>query len=220
MLLEHRKWFCCFTLAALALRLLFYFRFPHVTGDSLIYGDIAKNWLDQGIFGLTHAEGVRPTWIRLPGYPAFLVLCFKLFGREHYHAVLLVQIVIDIACCFVIADLARRTLSARAAQMGVRARGALSVHRELHRRSAGGNAQHLLHRRRAWTRQLRASCTSRTASSLEGVDPVAEWLCGRNSVASRRRHPAGCDWPVSAVADVERRGSSSATLLGGSAGAG
>ncbi len=114
--LEHRRWFLVFTLAGLALRLLFYFRFPHITGDSLIYGDIARNWLDQGIFGLTHAEGVRPTWIRLPGYPAFLVLCFKLFGREHYHAVLLAQIAIDLAGCFVIADIARRTVSSRAAQ--------------------------------------------------------------------------------------------------------
>lgn len=115
-LLEHRKWFVWFTLAALALRLLFFFRFPHITGDSLIYGDIAKNWLDQGIFGLTHAEGVRPTWIRLPGYPAFLALSFKLFGSEHYNAVLLQQIAIDIAGCFVIADLARRTVSPRAAK--------------------------------------------------------------------------------------------------------
>jgi hypothetical protein len=115
-LLEHRKWFVGFTLAALGLRLLFYFLFPHVAGDSLIYGDIAKNWLDQGIFGLTHADGVRPTWIRLPGYPAFLALCFTLFGREHYRAVLLVQIAIDIGGCFVIADLARRTVSSRAAQ--------------------------------------------------------------------------------------------------------
>ena len=111
MLLEHRKWFFLFVLAALALRMLFYFKFPHVAGDTLIYGDIAKNWMDQGIFGLTHAEGVRPTWIRLPGYPAFLVVCFKLFGREHYNAVLMVQIAIDIAGCFVIADLARRTIS-------------------------------------------------------------------------------------------------------------
>ena len=116
LLLEHRKWFALFTLAALALNLLFYFRFPHVTGDSLIYGDIAVNWMNHGIFGLTHAEGVRPTWIRLPGYPAFLVLCFKLFGREHYHAVLLLQIALDMATCFVVADLARRTISARAAQ--------------------------------------------------------------------------------------------------------
>ena len=116
LLLEHRRWFALFGLAALALRLVFYFRFPHVTGDSLIYGDIALNWMDHGIFGLTHTEGVRPTWIRLPGYPAFLVLCFKLFGREHYHAVLLVQIAIDIASCFVIADLARRTVSPQAAK--------------------------------------------------------------------------------------------------------
>jgi hypothetical protein len=116
LLLEHRQWFFLFALAALALRLVFYFKFPHVTGDSLIFGDIAKNWLDHGIFGLTHDDGIHPTWIRLPGYPAFLVLCFKLFGREHYNAVLLVQIAIDIAGCFVIADLARRTVSPRAAQ--------------------------------------------------------------------------------------------------------
>jgi 4-amino-4-deoxy-L-arabinose transferase-like glycosyltransferase len=102
-------------LAALALRLAFYVWFPHVAGDSLIYGDIAKNWLDQGIFGLTHADGVRPTWIRLPGYPAFLAICFELFGREHYNAVLLVQILVDVVSCLVIADLARRTVSTRAA---------------------------------------------------------------------------------------------------------
>lgn len=106
--------FLLFFLAGLFLRLLFYFRFPHVMGDSFIYGDIARNWLDHGIYGLTHAEGVRPTWIRLPGYPAFLATCFVLFGREHYNAVLLVQIGIDLAGCFIIADLARRTLSDRA----------------------------------------------------------------------------------------------------------
>jgi len=113
---ESRKYFLLVTLAAFALRLFFYFRFPHVTGDSLIYGDIANNWLDHGIFGLSHATGPQPTWIRLPGYPAFLAACFVLFGREHYHAVLLAQIVIDVAGCFVIADLARRTVSERAAR--------------------------------------------------------------------------------------------------------
>jgi 4-amino-4-deoxy-L-arabinose transferase-like glycosyltransferase len=116
MLWRSRKHFVLVTLAAFALRLFFYIRFPHVTGDSLIYGDIAKNWLQNGIYGLSHAEGPRPTWIRLPGYPAFLAVCFVLFGSEHYHAVLLVQIVIDVAGCFVIADLARRTVSPRAAR--------------------------------------------------------------------------------------------------------
>ena len=116
MIRRSRNFFLLVTLAALALRLIFYLRFPHVTGDSLIYGDIAKNWLDHGIFGLTHADGPRPTWIRLPGYPAFLAACFVLFGREHYNAVLLVQILIDVAGCFFIADLARRTVSERAAR--------------------------------------------------------------------------------------------------------
>ena len=116
MLRESGEYFLLVTLAAFALRLFFYFRFPHVTGDSLIYGDIAKNWLQHGIYGLSHAEGARPTWIRLPGYPAFLAACFVLFGSEHYHAVLLVQIVVDVAGCFVIADLARRTVSPRAAR--------------------------------------------------------------------------------------------------------
>jgi len=117
MLRESRKYFLLVTLAALALRLFFYLRFPHVTGDSLIYGDIARNWLDHGIYGLSHADGPQPTWIRLPGYPAFLAACFVLFGREHYHAVLLVQIGVDIVTCFFIADLARRTLSERAARI-------------------------------------------------------------------------------------------------------
>ena len=117
MLRKFRGYFLIFFLAGLFLRLLFFLRFPHVMGDSLIYGDIARNWLDHGVFGLTHAEGVQPTWIRLPGYPAFLAACFVLFGHEHYNAVLLAQIAIDLIACFVIADLARRTVSDRAGKI-------------------------------------------------------------------------------------------------------
>ena len=114
---EFRRYFLLVTLAGFALRLVFYFKFPHVTGDSLIYGDIARNWLQRGIYGLTHNDGVYPTLIRLPGYPAFLAVCFVLFGSEHYHAVLLVQIVVDVVSCFFIADLARRTVSEAAARV-------------------------------------------------------------------------------------------------------
>ena len=199
-LLEHRKWFLAFTLAALALRLLFYFLFPHVTGDSLIYGDIARNWLDHGIFGLTHAEGVRPTWIRLPGYPAFLALCFKLFGREHYHAVLLAQIVIDIAGCFFIADLARRTVSTRAARDRVCAGGAVSLHCELHRRALGRDSQHFLYCRRTRRRGCGVHALRERIVGVEGLDGLRYSSCGWNSTASRRRHSAGGHWIVSAVA--------------------
>ncbi len=117
MVMASRRYFVLITLGAFALRMFFYFRYPHITGDSMIYGDIAKNWLDHGVYGLSHATGPQPTWIRLPGYPVFIAACFVLFGREHYHAVLLVQVVIDVVTCFFIADLARRTLSERAARL-------------------------------------------------------------------------------------------------------
>jgi 4-amino-4-deoxy-L-arabinose transferase-like glycosyltransferase len=113
---QNLKFFGFATLAALALRLLFFFRFPALTADSFIYGDIAKNWMLHGTYGLTDTGKVVPTFIRLPAYPAFLALVFSIFGMEHYRAVLLVQIVVDLGTCFVIADMARRLISARAAK--------------------------------------------------------------------------------------------------------
>ena len=110
------KFFLFAALAALALRLVFLRQFPSVSNDSFLYGDIAKNWLQHGVFGLTEAGRVVPTDIRLPGYPAFLALVFSIFGMEHYRAVLCVQIFVDLATCFLISDLARRTLSDRAAK--------------------------------------------------------------------------------------------------------
>jgi len=102
--------------AAIALRLLFVFRFPAITADSFVYGDIAKNWLQHGIYGLTGRNEISPTYIRLPGYPAFLALVFAVFGMEHYRAVLLLQVLVDIGTCFLMADIARRLVSPRAAK--------------------------------------------------------------------------------------------------------
>ena len=59
---------------------------------------------------------ISPTYIRLPGYPAFLAAVFAIFGMEHYRAVLVLQVFVDIATCFLIADMARRLVSARAAK--------------------------------------------------------------------------------------------------------
>src|SRR3981081_438690 len=55
-----------------------------------------------------------PTLSRLPGYPAFLGAIFAIFGIDNFRAVLLVQVLFDLATCFLIADLARRLLSAAA----------------------------------------------------------------------------------------------------------
>jgi hypothetical protein len=114
----RRNWlfFLLATIAGLALRLFFVFRFPHIAGDTLVYGDIAKNWLNHGIFGLTDNGLVRPTLIRLPGYPAFLAAIFTVFGKEHYTAVMVVQAFIDTNTCLVIATLALELMNERAAK--------------------------------------------------------------------------------------------------------
>ncbi|HEY1800728.1 MAG TPA: glycosyltransferase family 39 protein [Terriglobales bacterium] len=103
--------------AAVVLRIFFILKFPHVSDDSFVYGDIAKNWLQHGMYGLTGDHGIYPTYIRLPGYPAFLAAVFAVFGVEHYRAVLFIQMFVDIGTCFLIADLARRVCSARAAKL-------------------------------------------------------------------------------------------------------
>ena len=108
--------FMAVSAAAVLLRLIFVICFPGVVNDSFVYGDIAKNWLEQGIYGLSGSVEVSPTYIRLPGYPAFLALVFAIFGLEHYRAVLGVQVAVDLATCFVTAAIARRTLGPRAAK--------------------------------------------------------------------------------------------------------
>ncbi|HEY1940068.1 MAG TPA: glycosyltransferase family 39 protein [Candidatus Angelobacter sp.] len=116
--LVRRNWafFLLVTIAGLALRLFFVFRFPHIAGDTWVYGDIAKNWLDHGIFGLTDNNAVRPTLIRLPGYPAFLAAMFAIFGHEHYTAVMVAQALIDTNTCLVIAALALELMNENAAK--------------------------------------------------------------------------------------------------------
>jgi 4-amino-4-deoxy-L-arabinose transferase-like glycosyltransferase len=116
LLRQNWLFFVIATLAALALRLFLVFTFPVVQGDSFIYGDIAKNWVSHGIFGVTDGAIIRPTLIRLPGYPAFLGAVFSVFGREHYTAVLVVQALLDVNTCLVIAAMALELMNERAAK--------------------------------------------------------------------------------------------------------
>jgi 4-amino-4-deoxy-L-arabinose transferase-like glycosyltransferase len=114
---RNLRFFLLFTAAALLLRLLFIFRFPGVVTDSFVYGDIAKNWLQHGIYGLSGPDEISPTYIRLPGYPAFLAFIFAIFGMEHYRAVLFVQMFVDLGTCFLCADIALRLLGPRYAKV-------------------------------------------------------------------------------------------------------
>ena len=113
---DHRSFFLLWVAIAVGFRVIFLLKFRLLTDDSFIYGDIAKNWLQHHVYGLSTAHGPEPTYIRLPGYPIFLILIWKIAGLEHYTAVLIAQIAVDIITCFLIADLARRFVSERGAK--------------------------------------------------------------------------------------------------------
>ena len=98
------------------LRVWFIYAYPGILGDPLVYGDIAKNWLLHGIYGLTSETGaIRPTLIRLPGYPMYLAACFKLFGMEHYNAVMFSQIIFALTGCLLLAGFTGRIWNEKAA---------------------------------------------------------------------------------------------------------
>ena len=114
---QDRRFVLLTTLAAFALRLLFLRWFPYIAGDSFTYGDLAKNWMQHGVFGFSGPAGPVPTYIRLPGYPGFLALVWAVFGVEHYTAVMVVQMFLDVGTCFLVAALARELVSTRAARL-------------------------------------------------------------------------------------------------------
>ncbi len=101
--------------AGLALRLWWVLHFGQITFDSHVYGELARNLIEHHVYGFSNAaHGVTPSLIRLPGYPLFLAVCFRIFGMENYTAVMLVQVVIDLWTCLLVAGLARRIFGQRA----------------------------------------------------------------------------------------------------------
>jgi len=102
--------------AGLLVRLWFVRHAPLVAGDALVYGGIAKNWMTRGVYGFyaNGSGGISPTLLRLPGYPMFLAVCFRLFGMEHYGAVRYVQVVADLVTCALAAGVSRRVFGEKA----------------------------------------------------------------------------------------------------------
>ncbi|MEO6816280.1 MAG: glycosyltransferase family 39 protein [Edaphobacter sp.] len=118
--IQEWLWVALALALGLALRLWFIVHLAHIDGDTLLYGDIAKNWLEHGVYGFTQTGiAPRPTLIRLPGYPLFLAACFRVFGMEHYTAVMVVQAVVALFTCLVVSALAGRLFGRRAAMMAL-----------------------------------------------------------------------------------------------------
>ncbi len=110
--IKQHRWALAALLAGLVLRLYFILFHADIAGDALIYGDLATNILKHHIYGFTE-DIIRPTLIRLPGYPLFLAACFRLFGIGHYSAVLYVQLALDLISCWLLGALARRLMGPR-----------------------------------------------------------------------------------------------------------
>jgi 4-amino-4-deoxy-L-arabinose transferase-like glycosyltransferase len=113
---KNARFFLAGSAAALALRLVFVLRFPAIVDDSRLYADIATNWLQHGVYGITDSGHIMPTLSRLPGYPAFLAAIFTIFGINNFRAVLLIQVLFDLGTCFLVGDISRRLFSERAAK--------------------------------------------------------------------------------------------------------
>lgn len=112
----HRIWFIVFSGIALALRFYFVLRHLAITPDSLVYGEFAKNWMQAHVYGLSEREGPMPSDIRLPGYPAYLMVCFAIAGVDHYGVACIAQAFVDLGTCFLVAAITLRLADGRAAR--------------------------------------------------------------------------------------------------------
>ncbi len=112
-----------FVLLGLSLRLFFVQRHAFLAGDSLLYQEIAQNWVHEGVYGLSTDTAPRPTMIRLPGYPVVLAALGLLFDPllkadlgtlRSFVPVLYLQVAVDLLTCAVLALTARRLFGPRA----------------------------------------------------------------------------------------------------------
>jgi hypothetical protein len=95
--------------AGLCLRLLFVLKFPANSGDTVLYEQIARNWLQHHVYGMNVHDQILPVDMRMPGYPAFLALIYLLTGRTGEDArlwVMIAQVVVDLLSCWLVAWLA------------------------------------------------------------------------------------------------------------------
>ncbi|MGC1544109.1 MAG: hypothetical protein WA772_07230 [Candidatus Acidiferrales bacterium] len=93
--------------AGMALRLYFIVHFPFYAGDTKFYEELARNWVDHGVYGLFVMGQLAPVDMRAPGYPAFLAAIYFLLGRGS-RAVMLAQAFLDLGTCVLTAGIAAR----------------------------------------------------------------------------------------------------------------
>jgi hypothetical protein len=117
-----RKWLL-WAAAGLALRLLLIW-FPRpVDDDTIDYLQLGHNLFHHGIYGMEGGPYDLPNLFRLPAYPILLATFEQLFAgiwlRSWINAVFLVQAVVDVTGCLLLASFVKRHISSRAAQFAL-----------------------------------------------------------------------------------------------------
>ena len=95
--------------AGFCLRLLFVFKYPANSGDTVLYEQMATNWLKHHVYAMEVFGRITPVDLRMPGYPAFLALVYAVTGRTGPDArlgVMIAQALVDLLSCLLIATLA------------------------------------------------------------------------------------------------------------------
>jgi hypothetical protein len=95
--------------AGLCLRLFFILKYPANSGDTVLYEQIAANWLQHHAYAMNVHDQVTPVDMRMPGYPTFLALIYAItqsFGEAARLWVMLAQVVADLLTCLLTAGLA------------------------------------------------------------------------------------------------------------------
>jgi len=96
-------------LAGACLRLFFVLKVPAASGDTVVYDELATNWVKLGQYAMAIDGKPTPVDLRMPGYPAFLAIIYALSGRTGVSArlaVMLAQVLVDLFTCLIIAWLA------------------------------------------------------------------------------------------------------------------
>src|ERR1700752_404892 len=101
-----RRWliYVVLILLALSFRLFIALRLPNdEPDDGRVYSQIARNIIEQHVYSHASEPPYDPSLIRLPGYPLFLAVIYKIFGAGNNTAVRVAQAVIDTGTCVLIA---------------------------------------------------------------------------------------------------------------------
>ena len=90
--------------AGACLRFFFVLKYPASSGDTILYEQIATNWLKHHVYAMNVGGAITPVDIRVPGYPAFLAVIYWLSGKTGPDArfwVMTAQVVVDLLTCVV-----------------------------------------------------------------------------------------------------------------------